>query len=116
MLVRLHTQDLKLVQQQHDPTLIQRGVPNEDLAMKDQEDPFMIPRGLVMMDREDQVTMCLGYELGMMLTLDVLQDILHLETLLHMGLRHHLIVEVGTKHQLEVEETPVGDEPKVPLR
>ena len=115
MRVRLHTQDLKLVLLQPDPTTMQQEVPNEDLVTKEQEDPFTIHRDLVTMDKEDQVTMCLGYllmmhlgeELAMMLNPEVWGDMLRLETPLRMGLQHRLFVVA--------EETPAGDEPKVPF-
>lgn len=121
VLVQPHTQDLKLVLLQPDPTSMPQGVRNEDPVMMEEEDPFMIHKDLVMKDKEDQVTMCLGYlltmhleELAMMLNLEVLPDMLHLETRLLIGLQHRLVVVVGTKHHLE-EETLVGDELKVLL-
>lgn len=124
MLVQLHTRDLKLVRLQPDPTSMPQGVLNEDLVMMEEEDPFMIHKDLVMMDKEDQVTTCLGYlltthleELAMILKLEVLPaDMLRLETPLLIDPQHPLVVVVGSKHHLEVEETPVGDEPKVPFR
>lgn len=124
MLVQPHTRDLKLVRLQTDPTSMLQGVPNEDPVMMEEEDPFMIHKDLVMMDKEeDQVTTCLGYllmmhleELAMILNLEVLPvGMLHLETPLLIDPQHHLVVVVGSKDNLEVEETPVGDEPKVPF-